>query len=105
VIAFFKGFLAEEQATGQLPDPNVPQPAPQPPRVPAVPLEMLAAPGRAKPNGGDTPAASADKPVFTRGQISAFYTAVRQGLYAGREAEKNATEAAIFAAQNDGRVR
>lgn len=104
VAAFFKGFLNEGQATGAIPDPTVPPPAQVPPRVPVVPLEMLASPGRAKPAGGDNPQGPADKPHFTRPQIAAFYRAVREGRYIGREPEKAATEAAIFAAQSDGRI-
>lgn len=105
VIAFFQGFLNEEQATGQLSDPSVqPQPAPAAVRQPAIPLESLTAPGRAHPAGGDTPQ-PVDKPIFTRQQIAGFYREVREGRYAGREADKNATEQAIFAAQREGRVR
>lgn len=103
-IAFFKGFLAEEQATGNLPDPSAPEPAIAPPRVPAIPLEMLTAPGRAKPAGGEV-SEPADMPIYTRAQVKAFYEAVRRGAYLGREQEKNALEVAIFAAQNSGRVR
>ena len=105
VIAFFKGFLDEEQATGQQPPelPSMPQ-VPPAPRTPAVALETLTAPGRAKPAPGDTPM-PADKPIFTRQQISTFYADVRRGAYAGRDAEKDATEQAIFAAQREGRVR
>lgn len=104
VIAFFKGFLNEEQTTGQLPDPSG---QPQPPaaaRTPAMTLESLTAPGRAHPAGGDQPL-PADKPIFTRAQIAAFYRAVRENQFVGREADKNTTEQAIFAAQRDGRVR
>lgn len=104
VLAFFKGFLAEEQATGQLPDPQTIEPAP-PPRTPAIPLDSLAAPGRPRPANGNNPAAPADKPIFTRNQIAGFYQAVRQGHYSGRDAEKNAMEQSIFLAQREGRVR
>ena len=77
VVAFFKGFLHEEVATGNAPGPqSEPQPAP---RQAAVNLETLAAPGRAKPATGDTPASSADKPVFTRAQISHFYSSKAVG--------------------------
>lgn len=103
VIAFFKGFLQEEQATGQLQDPSVP-PASQPARQPAVSLEMLAAPGRAHPAGGDTQL-PVEKPVYSRAQIAAFYNAVRAGSYVGREQEKATLEQSIFLAQREGRVR
>jgi len=109
VIAFFKGFLAEEQATGQMPTQQpLPQAGQQPPPAPrqaAISLDTLAAPGRAKPATGDNPANAADKPVFTRAQIAAFYSDVRKGVYNGRDADKQRDEAAIFAAQREGRVR
>jgi hypothetical protein len=104
MIAFFKGFLAEAQATGQI-DPQTPLEQPQPvPRQAAIPLERLAAPGKAKPAAGNS-SVPADKPVITRAQISKFYANVRAGHYVGRDAEKAADEAIIFAAQADGRVR
>jgi len=105
VVAFFQGFL-REAAQGQ---PSQPQPAPlpaEPPpaqRQPPLSLETLAAPGRARPAPGEPPAA--DKPIYTRAQISKFYADVRRGAYVGRETEKNAIERDIFAAQTEGRVR
>ena len=110
VVAFFKGFLAEEQATGQLPAQTQPQPQPgttpaPAPREPAVSLDSLTAPGRPKPAGGDLAVTTADKPVFTRAQIAAFYEAVRRGHYNGRDQDKQRDEQAIFAAQREGRVR
>lgn len=105
VKAFFEGFIRDEAVTGNADtDPPAEQPVVPVPRIAAVPLERLAAPGRAKPASGDTPG-PADKPVFTRAQISKFYNDVRRGAYTGRESEKAAQENAIFAAQNDGRVR
>lgn len=103
VIAFFKGFLAEEQATGHAPNPQPPtQQPPVAPAQPAVPLSSLAAPGRARPAGSEQPV---DKPIYTRAQIAKFYDNVRKKVYDGREAEKASEEAAIFAAQREGRVR
>lgn len=102
VIAFFKGFLAEEEATGQS---LAPQPEPPvAPRTPAIRLDSLTAPGKARPAGGNS-AQSVDKPVFTRAQIAAFYADVRASRYAGREVDKDKLEREIFAAQADGRVR
>ena len=102
VAQFFRGFLAEEVATGQ-------EPAPLPPaveRTAAVPLETLTAPGRAKPaTGADNTNTPADKPIITRAQIAAFYDQVRKGAYAGRDADKARDEAIIFAAQREGRTR
>lgn len=105
-IAFFKSFLSERAATGHS-DPVVePQPQAAALREPAIPLDTLAAPGRARPATGNTnPGSPADKPVFTRAQVAAFYTRVRQGHYMGREREKDAEEQQIFAAQREGRVR
>jgi hypothetical protein len=108
VVAFFKAFLADEAATGSTEfaptvSPQPPAPAPAP-RTPAVALEALAAPGRAKPAAADT-GKPADKPVFTRAQIARFYDDCRKQVFAGREQERAALEAAIFSAQNEGRVR
>lgn len=105
VIAFFKGFLTEEQATGQIPAPQPEPVLPDPPRQAATTLELLASPGRAKPASGQVPGDTAEKPILTRAQISGFYNLVRQGHYAGRDADKAKDEAMIFAAQRDGRVR
>ena len=104
VAAFFKGFLNEELATGNAPSAPQPEPVQQPPREPAVQLMAITAPGRPKPATGNSTVA-ADKPVFTRAQISDFYTRVRQGHYVGREEDKVREEKAIFAAQNEQRVR
>lgn len=106
VTAFFKGFIADEVATGSLVDPVAPPAAAAPapaPRVAAVPLENLTAPGRAKPASGDG-TVPVDKPSFTRAQIAAFYTQVRQRVFVGREVEKERLEQQIFAAQREGRV-
>lgn len=100
VVAFFRGFLSEA-ATSTPPVPQ-PQPAPQPARQPAIPLETLAAPGRDQPAGSSAPVG--EKPVITRASIAAFYADVRKGAYRGRDAEKQAQERLIFAAQNEGRV-
>ncbi len=109
VTQFFKGFLAEEAATGNAPTGQHPQPPANPaPRVAAVPLETLTAPGRARPAPGQQPSAAAgpvDRPTYTRAQIASFYSDVRKGVYAGREQDKMALEQSIFAAQRDGRVR
>ncbi len=105
VIAFFKGFLAEEQATGQVSTDPQNQPAYNaPPRQPAVHLETLAAPGKARPATGDSQV-SVDKPIYTRAQVAGFYDNVRKGVYAGRDAAKASDEALIFAAQREGRIR
>lgn len=102
LLAFFNGFLSEEAAT-----------APQPTRTEVtpgvtpggkVPLEQLAAPGRAK-TAAATDSAPAEKPVITTAQISKFYADVAAGKYRDDPDAKNATERAIFDAQKDGRIR
>jgi hypothetical protein len=105
VAAFFQAFLNEEQATGQMPAPQQPPPEAPAPRQAAVDLGSLAAPGRAKPASGNGLAVAADKPVFTRAQISHFYSNAGRAAYAGREADRKRDEQALFAAQTEGRVR
>ena len=106
VIQLFKDFLAEANATGQMvPAPQIEQTAPlASPRAPAVALETLAAPGRARPPSGDSQT-SVDKPIYTRAQISKFYEDSRKGLYAGRQADYDAMQADLTAAQREGRIR
>lgn len=96
VLAFFNGFLAEEAAT----DPA--RREPDQGRQAQIPLETLAAPGRAKSSAASAPA---EKPSFTRAQIASFYAQVGAGKYRGRDAEKDKLERQIFDAQRDGRIR
>lgn len=104
VLSFFKGYLAEAAATGHTIPGAEPEPAPQPQsRQAALPLDTLTAPGRVRPAGGTPPAD--DNQIFTRAQIAQFYRDVASGKYVGREADRQATERQIFAAQNSGRVR
>lgn len=109
-LQFFKGFMSE---AGRTPSPQ-PTPEPQPaPRQAATTLEALAAPGRAKPAGGTTPAATpaANEPtIYTRQDISNFYAHKRlflqnKGLYAGNKAEMDRVEHDIVRAQTENRVR
>jgi len=107
VVALFKDFLAEANATGQsIPAVSQEQPLQQQeaPRTAALSLDTLAAPGKARPAGGDTQV-PATKPTYTRAQISKFYDDSRKGLYAGREAEYRQTEADLTLAQMEGRIR
>lgn len=99
VLVFFNGFLAEEAATAPAqvrPDTSVTT-------VPKIPLDSLAAPGRAKTAASAN--APAEKPIFTRAQIASFYADVAANKYRGRDAEKSKAEALIFEAQRDGRIR
>jgi len=99
VLAFFKGFLAEEAATAPQAEH---QPTPPAKPAPKVPLEAFAAPGRAKTAAAPAPA---EKPIITRAQIAKFYVDVNAGKYRGRDAEKDGFERQIFEAQRDGRIR
>ncbi len=100
VLAFFNGFLKEQGATGKT---SSKEPDPAATRVAKVPLEELAAPGRAKaaPTAPQDPA----KPIIARADIVAFYADVAAGKYRGRDAEKDAAEAVLFSAQREGRIR
>jgi uncharacterized protein YukE len=98
VAKFFKGFLAERAAVGPAGIEPHQQEAPA-----KVPLENLAAPGRARTAAA--PGAPAEKPIFTRAQITQFYQDVTTGKYRGREADQKQLEAAIHAAGLEGRIR
>lgn len=103
VLAFFNDFLREAHATGQMaPAQQIEQPPA--PHTPAVALETLAAPGRARPAGGETQV-STEKPVYSRADITKFYADSRKGLYAGRQAEYDAMQADLTRAQAEGRIR
>ena len=79
VVAFFRSFLRENQAT-----------------------DHTAVSGRAR----SAPASvRSDKPIYTREQIAKFYEQHRRGAYAGREAEWARQEVDFFRAQREGRVR
>lgn len=104
VINFFKGFLSQEAAAtpqGNNTDQGATGPTPVQPKVP---LETLAAPGRAKTSAANN-APAGEKPIFTRAQIGKFYSDIRAGVYRGRDAEKDSIENQIFAAQREGRIR
>ena len=100
VLAFFKGFLAEEAATNPAGrGPDLPDGATVQPKIS---LETLAAPGRAKTAAASAPA---EKPSFTRAMISKFYADSAAGRYRGKEAEKERIERQIFDAEREGRIR
>ena len=64
-------------------------------------LEMQVAPGK---NLAAAPISTQQKRTWTRAEIQAFYTEVRQGKFKGKEAERAELEQDIFAAQRDGRL-
>ena len=102
VLNFFKAFVAEE-AAGSPPSPGTAAaPAQNGAAPPAkIPLEALAAPGRAGSVAAPVPT---DKPIITRAQVTQFYADVAAGKYRGREAEKLENDAAIVLAANEGRL-
>ena len=99
VLAFFNGFLAEEAAVA----PAQGEPDYGTTTVGKIPLQNLAAPGRAKTAASAH--APAEKPNISRAQVATFYADVAAGRYRGRDAEKNKLEAQIFEAQREGRIR
>jgi hypothetical protein len=107
VVSFFKGFLAEEEATGSTEfGPGMPPPLSAAPSPPALELSALAAPGHAKPAVGAQPNASASEPIWiTRGQIKDFFANVRRGVYNGRQQDYLNDQAIIFECQRTGRIR
>jgi hypothetical protein len=104
VTTFFKNYLAEAQATGQIPAPQNPAAASPAPRVAAVPLVNLAAPGASRP-ATDLGQQPVDKPIFTHRQVAQFYSHEGRQRYVGREADRVNDEKEIFAAQAEGRIR
>jgi hypothetical protein len=98
VAAFFRGYTSDAAVT----DPaSLSQPARN--TSPKVPLESLAAPGRAKTAA--VPNTPAEKPIITRAQIQQFYSEVRAGQFDQDPDGKKAIEAAIFAATREGRIK
>ncbi len=103
VAAFFKGFISDEAAT----NPAVAVAGSDTSSVghtetKKTPLEAYAAPGRAKTAAASAPA---EKPFFTRAQVSQFYSDVNRGSYRGRDEEKQRMENLIFSAQREGRIK
>lgn len=106
VAAFFKGFLDEEDATGNS-DPLLgmePAPLTASPLQPAVALQALAAPGHARPATATAPTPASEPQWITRGQVATFFDNVRKGVYRGREQDYLNDQALIFEAQRAGRI-
>lgn len=103
VLNFFKGFLSDEATTAPAPAPTSDLLKQEQPKVP---LESLAAPGRAKASASTPPVSDPDeKEIITRAQVTEFYRLLNSGHYRGREAEAKGLEERIFAANRDGRIR
>ena len=105
VVAFFRGFLDEEEATGNSEFLSSGQPSFGAPPQPAVALQALAAPGHAHPAAANVPQPDSGPQWITRGQIAAFYDNVRKGVYRGRDADYHNDQAIIMEAQRAGRVK
>jgi hypothetical protein len=98
VLRFFNGFLTDEAA-------SAPAPAPKTnPTEGKVPLETLAAPGRAKAPAASVTTPPGEKETISRAQIAIFYRLVNRGHYVGNEAEKERLERMIFEAEHEGRI-
>jgi hypothetical protein len=89
-----------------------PQAQPQPSSPPnpqgngaAPSLEEFAAPGRARTAPAPQSGPGGDPEYITTGDIADFYAKRTAGRFKGREAEAEAFERRIFAAENAGRVR
>lgn len=104
VLAICNGFLAENPGLAGTPpvETVAAPPAPQAPRQPSIPLESLAAPGRARVQTPVTP--TPQKPIYTRQEIKDFYSAKNRGFYKGREAEAAGYEAEIILAGVENRI-
>jgi hypothetical protein len=105
VINFFRGYV---EASG-LPQPSQANDLTAPPLSKPngqasgkIPLETLAAPGRARsaPQSELPP----DKPVYTHAWIAKFTAEKLAGKYRGREADADAIEQDIYRAQHEGRI-
>jgi hypothetical protein len=103
VLAFFNGFLAEEAAIAPPAVMADLTPATHSPPAAMIQLADLAAPGRAKSAAPLT--GPAEKPSFTRAQVTQFYADSAAGRYRGREADKQRIEAQIHDAGQNGRIR
>lgn len=64
-------------------------------------LEKQVNPGRSK---GGSPPATQNAKTYTAADITDFFNKVRQGVYRGKEDERDRIERDIFAAQRDGRI-
>ena len=100
--AFFKGFLAEEAATAPARGSPAPGPRSRNNGSPRPNLEDFAAPGRAK--SAATGTVPAEKPVYTRPEITKFYTDIAAGRWRGRDEERKRIDADIQLAGIEGRV-
>lgn len=100
VVAFFSGYQKEHAAVS----PPAPPAAPASAAAPQKRLEQFVAPGTPKTGTAGTQDGSG-KRVWTRDEISGFYSSVQAGRFKGTSEQRKAIEADIFAAQREGRIR
>jgi hypothetical protein len=82
-IAFFKGFLQEQRASG---------------------LQEQRAGGAQTTRPGGGASMPSDKPIYTRAQVARLYDQHLRGAYAGREAEWARQEVDLIRAGREGRI-
>lgn len=106
VIAAFRGFLADQASLSPLANGAVPGNGADSHRAvastPQTDLRQFAAPGRAKTGQTQVPP---EKPIFSTADITQFYRDKTAGKFAGREAEADAYERALYDAGREGRIR
>lgn len=104
VVAFFKGYLAENAAT--TPPPPAPPPAPTPQTEAQRTMESLVAPGTPKSGPGSAPT-DAGKRVWTRAEIGALFQQIQSFSIKGRKVpdELRAQERDVMKAQKENRVQ
>lgn len=95
VVAFFRTFAGAGTAAAATGETQL-----QPARS-ASELERQIAPSKAR---GGKPPANNEAKTYTHPEIAQFYADVLKGVYRGREAERNKTEADIIAATREGRI-
>jgi SepF-like predicted cell division protein (DUF552 family) len=98
VVAFFRGYLKENEAFYQAPPAAV-----TPTSTATTSMDNLVAPG--KPRGAPADAHRGQKKVWTQGEITAFYADVRKGKFRSRPADQAKIERDIIAAGNEGRIQ
>lgn len=106
VVAAFKGFLTDQASLGPVGNGAVPGNgaggSPTIASTPQTDLRQFAAPGRAKAGQTQVPP---EKPIFSTADINQFYRDKTAGKFAGREAEADAYERALYEAGREGRIR
>jgi hypothetical protein len=102
VVAFFKGYLNELNATVTPSTQAVPVNTPAPAKVA---VDTLVAPGSPGTVAGTGSAAQeANTRIWTQAQISKFYRDVQKGAYRGKDSEKEQIEREIVQAINEHRI-